>query len=168
MGRRTNPRGGEPPAKAVRGRCAERGGDRPQAAKQLAENRKLLEEFDQLSRDFIALQALLNQTTTDPKRAKTDGERLKKMADDWLRPMNQKVRDELGIAAGRPIPKSAVSDESADAGEAKKFDGEWKVVSLESGSRTAPAVDVKGMRWSIKGGGHEARPGRPTGKFLFR
>ena len=154
---------GELPAKAPPAKEAKAD---PDLEKQLAENRKLLEEFDQLSRDFVALQALMNQVTKDPARAKADAERLKKVTDEWLRPVNQKLRGELGIAAGRPVP---TPDAVESAGEAKKLEGEWRVVSLRAGDRVATADETKGMRWSIREGEITGTdPDGSTGKMLFR
>jgi RNA polymerase sigma factor (sigma-70 family) len=157
---------GAPPAKAPPGGAPKGADDQTDLAKQQAENRRRLEEFDRLSRDFVALQALMNQMTTDPKRAKADGERLKKLTDEWLTPMNKKLRDELGLRPDRPVPPPEAVE---DGGEARKLDGEYAVVTLELGGKAAPVDKVRGMRWTISAGEIKATdPDGATGQFTFR
>jgi RNA polymerase sigma factor (sigma-70 family) len=159
--------GTEPPAKATQD---------PALAEQLATNRKLIEQFELLAREHAELQRLVNRTTTDPKRARDDGERLKRLVDDFLQPLNVKIRQEYGLATTGSIPKDpAAAKEPAKASaadverEAKALEGEWVVVGLEADGRKATADDVKGMRWVFKGTEVTATdPDGGTGKMSVR
>jgi uncharacterized protein (TIGR03067 family) len=114
-------------------------------AEQLAENRKLIEKFELLAKEHAELLSLVNRTTTDLKRAQKDGARLKEVADEMLRPMNVKIRREMGLPDSGAIP-----DVLADR-EVKALEGEWVVVGLEADGRKASADEMKGMRWTVRG-----------------
>jgi RNA polymerase sigma factor (sigma-70 family) len=143
--------GTEPPGKQT--------DDQAALAAQLAENRKLIEQFELLAREHAELQAMVNRTTTDAKRARDDGQRLKRLVDEVLQPMNEKIRREHGLTASQSIPKDPAAAKgpakvgAADAErEAKALEGAWVVVALEANGRKATPEEVKGMRWTVRGG----------------
>jgi RNA polymerase sigma factor (sigma-70 family) len=132
-------------------------------AEQLAENRKLIEKFELLAKEHAELLGLANRTTTDLKRAQDDGARLKKLTDEMLRPMNEKIRRETGLPNSGPIP-----DVLADR-EVKALEGEWVVVGLEADGRKATAGEMKGMRWTFRGTEVTSTdPDGSGGKMSFR
>jgi uncharacterized protein (TIGR03067 family) len=57
----------------------------------------------------------------------------------------------VAVALAVPTAMPARADDDASKGEAKKFEGSWKFVSLESDGATAPADVIETWRWSVKG-----------------
>jgi RNA polymerase sigma factor (sigma-70 family) len=71
---------------------------------QLTQNQKLIEELERLTKEQIELLGTVNRLTKDLNRAKKNEEDLKKIRESF-RGMNKKLRDELGLREGVPIPK---------------------------------------------------------------
>ena len=167
-------RGGGPPAAGAKAGAEPPGKsptDQAALAAQLAENRKLIEQFELLAKEHAELQALANRNTTDLKRAQDDGAKLKRLNDEMLRPLNTKIRQEYGLAASGQIPKDPAA--KAAGGDfdrdIKALAGEWVVVGLEANGHKATADELKGMRWSVRGTDITATdPNGTSGKMSFK
>jgi len=78
--------------------------EKARLARQIVENQQVIEKIDRLMVEHLDLLALQSKLTSDLGQFEDQYEQLRQVADQ-LKVKNKKIRDDIGLKEGIPVPK---------------------------------------------------------------